>query len=593
MQSKTSFFKTVFIKNITRFWPLWALMSFIWVLAPLTILMAEDYMTEASGATYLYEGVTHVLPIFLLIYSCAVAMAVWSYMYSAKSVNLMHSLPATREGLFSANFTSGLVMVIIPIAIGGIFMMLVEMLRGGFSVLPFLLTIVAVLAESFFFFSLATFMAHLTGHILALPVLYFVLNFLSVSIEYIISVYASLLCYGLTDAYESNTSFLSPIVHILTNVNTVNMNEYPNTAFSPDLIYIRGWDVIGEYTLVGVVLTVVALLLYKKRKSESAGEVVSAKLLRPVALTCFTACAALTGGIVIYELLTITSSKCNPALLAFCMLISVFIGYYGGRMLIQRKLKVFKKKTVPGFLIAAALCIFFIAILRTDAFGREKIIPAKDKIEYVSVRIDSLEFIATSEDTELLDKVADLHRLCIGEKRNVQVSESVLSPYNYELTASSVKLVYTLKSGKIIGRHYSVPYKFSDINNPGTFGAKIKDFMGDRDVLLSSVGYNRKPKIVDVYIIDYYPNEFHEGFSGREAIDFYDALVEDIKAGSYNPYSYQLGRSDEKILNAILEFDGLYPYPYTTTAEIYITEKMKHTVAFLEEKGVKLGAEND
>ena len=43
-----------------------------------------------------------------LVYAVLCAMAVWSYLYNARSVGLMHTLPIRREGLFLTNFLSGL-----------------------------------------------------------------------------------------------------------------------------------------------------------------------------------------------------------------------------------------------------------------------------------------------------------------------------------------------------------------------------------------------------------------------------------------------------------------------------------------------------
>ena len=53
-------------------------------------------------------------PVVACLYGVAVAMAVFSYLYSARSVSLMHSLPIRRSGLFLTNYISGLLFFVVP-----------------------------------------------------------------------------------------------------------------------------------------------------------------------------------------------------------------------------------------------------------------------------------------------------------------------------------------------------------------------------------------------------------------------------------------------------------------------------------------------
>ena len=56
MQSKTSCFNgTLFRKNLTRFWPLWGLASFIGALFPLAVLLDMVH----RGPDRLHRGAVH------------------------------------------------------------------------------------------------------------------------------------------------------------------------------------------------------------------------------------------------------------------------------------------------------------------------------------------------------------------------------------------------------------------------------------------------------------------------------------------------------------------------------------------------------
>ena len=130
MQSKTSFFNgTLFRKNLTRFWPLWGLASFLAALFPLALLVKVlrdgTYLAlpgdpAAPELTRIYYSVVgDAGPVLFLIYGALCALAVWSYLYSPRSVGLLHTLPIRREGLFLTSFLSGLAMVLLPCAAAG------------------------------------------------------------------------------------------------------------------------------------------------------------------------------------------------------------------------------------------------------------------------------------------------------------------------------------------------------------------------------------------------------------------------------------------------------------------------------------------
>ena len=124
MQSKTSFFnQTLFRKNLTRFWPLWVVPTFVGALFPMAMLThllrygpeglfgrgADSYALEFTGIYY--DVAAYAVPIISLCYAVLVALAVWSYLFNNRSTGLMHTLPIRREGLFLTNFLSGMTMM--------------------------------------------------------------------------------------------------------------------------------------------------------------------------------------------------------------------------------------------------------------------------------------------------------------------------------------------------------------------------------------------------------------------------------------------------------------------------------------------------
>ena len=129
MLSKTSFCeyfnRTLFRKNMMRFWPLWAAPSFIGALIPLAYLTQllrwsdRDLLSALNLTSAYYEVIAYALPILSLCYAVLVALAVWSYLFNSRSTGMMHTLPIRREGLFLTGVLSGLTMMLIPYVVTG------------------------------------------------------------------------------------------------------------------------------------------------------------------------------------------------------------------------------------------------------------------------------------------------------------------------------------------------------------------------------------------------------------------------------------------------------------------------------------------
>ena len=120
MRSKTSCFNsTLFRKNLSRYWPLWGLASFGGAMFPLAMLLellhnGFRFWSPLETRQAYYTVLSYGVPVISIVYAILCAMAVWSYLYNARSVGMMHTLPVRREGLFVTNVLSGLTMMATP-----------------------------------------------------------------------------------------------------------------------------------------------------------------------------------------------------------------------------------------------------------------------------------------------------------------------------------------------------------------------------------------------------------------------------------------------------------------------------------------------
>ena len=607
MRSKTSCFNgTLFRKNLSRYWPLWGLASFIGALFPLAMLVNllhsrfQNAWTPMQTKEMYYAVLSYGVPVISIVYAVLCAMAVWNYLYNARSVGLMHTLPIRREGLFLTNTLSGLVMIAIPYAVTGVMIVLVSLLYGGIEPVGVLVTILGVAGESLFFFGLATFCAFIVGNVFMLPALYGLLNFLAVLTDFTVNLLAQGFCFGLNSSYSGTVEWLSPVVYLMQQVQPNSIyqeNLVQNSVYNPystnvltEVHLENGW-LIAVYAAVGVVLMALAWLMYRRRRSESAGDVVSVNWMKPVFRYGCAAFSAILGGRLLYALFWESFQNglyftVLPMIL--CMIVGGAVGYYAASMLLAKTLRVFRS-TWKGMLAVALGCIALCAAMKFDVFGVVRRVPAADSVKQVNLyTADSNYYLTPGQDDELIEKVRALHQAIINDKDYALTAASAASEactdrevlYAY----TTVRFTYTLNSGLKVERQYDLYLTRDRMAQDGTYDNLLDRLINSPEMRQKRIRWQDAGFQMDSAWITTRTGD--TDLNSREVETILSAVARDAENGNWGVYDWFDSRDDADHYDMTVHIHYQMANHRYDSIDISVREGMAETIQALKELGL-------
>lgn len=464
MKSKTSFFNLgLFRSNLKRYWPLWTAHFTLWFfMLPIIVLMSHEHTELASNrAIILFSNYgSEIAIIFAFCMAVLSAMAMYSFMYTSRGSGLIASLPVSREAVFGSAYIAGLLPVI---ASNLIIALLTLVFSLGKQSDPAMVLKAAAIwftvysIEYILFYSMATLTAMVTGNIIAMPVLYIIFNFFFVGMEFIIRLFLSIFVWGLPDSvsYMSLTP-LSPAFYLAScnfmpfrydeAVDVDGMFNYVDKAS----VSFQDWHILLIYLAVAIVLTAAALLLFRKHKMESAGDVVSVPWMRPVFKYGLTVCAALCGGMLLFAIFYYESYQRSAPLaviiMILCMAVGALVGYFGSEMLLKKSFHVFKRGW-KGYIITALVCAVFVVCCSFDVLGIGKTVPNPDKVE--SINVLGEDYSVDISDPDLVSKFVDVHRNIVNDRDKY-------TGFNEDNCSEDVLFRYSMKDGSYLERRYYI-----------------------------------------------------------------------------------------------------------------------------------------
>lgn len=357
MKSRTSSCSRAALrKDITRFCPLWAL-----YLVGLLLVTLQSGSDDPQVVLDNLEGMS----ILNAVYALVCAALLFGDLYNSRLCYALHAMPLRRESWFFIHCRAALLFSFVPNLITSLLMMI----PLGWDWPAALFWLAGMQLQFICFFGLAALCVFCVGNRVALVLLYGILNYLAVLVGwYIDTLYIPRLS-GVVFDYQA-LYILSPLVRMC------SLNSY--SELYDDLLPLpEAWEYLLAAAAVGTVLLLLALMLYRRRDLEWAGDFIVIRPLMPVACILYT----LTVGTVFYLFQDIFLGSYEDILL----FIGIAVGFITFQMLQQRTVKIFRLKTLlAGGLILTALSAS-LWVTKLDPLDITRYVPPEEQVEYVEI----------------------------------------------------------------------------------------------------------------------------------------------------------------------------------------------------------------
>ena len=551
MKLRTSFFNpTVFRKDLIRFAPTWVLYAIgLFMMMAICMDAPSDYRRAQSIADTI-----SLMAGFNLCYGLLNAQLLFGDLFNSRHVNALHAMPLRRECWYFTHVVSGLAFSVVP----NLAMTLVaSLLVGSGWMVPFW-WLAAVTMQYVCFFGIAVLSALCVGNRFAMVLVYGIINFLSLIIYWFFSSIYEPLLYGVVVDPDRFNRFcpVSRLVDMGYEMLVINKTVESSVLCSVE--FGTGWGYAAICAAVGVAALVLSLILYRRRKLESAGDFMAVRALEPVFLGLYTICmASYFWGI--GDLFEVGQY--------IFLALGVTIGFFTCRMLLKRTIRVFQPKALLAF---AVVCVVFagsMILTAVDPLGVTRRVPEADQVANVYISPSQYNYsnseILRMEDPEDVEKALALHEAILAGEADAGVLEDTVN----------VCIGYTLRGGQTVRRYYT------GIGVHSEAGKLIRDFYNRTEYILSGEPEDILAGLTNVYFNDYM-GDHYANLPAKMGKGLMEAIIADCEAGNMNQ-EWAFRQTNEVIGWA--EFEWVNEKGQSIYGSVEILEIAENTIAYLEE----------
>ncbi|HYK74484.1 MAG TPA: ABC transporter permease, partial [Pseudoneobacillus sp.] len=313
-------------------------------LLPLQFVLAynnERYQYNYNFKDNLFAMMEPIQIFVIFIIPVLLAVLLFRYLHIKGSADFFHSLPIKREVMYVQHVIFGLFTLTIPVLVIGIILTLFYDSLHVFNTIsvPEIWNWVGVtVLFNYFVFFTSAFVAMVTGISAVHAIISYILFVLPVGV-YVFSVLnLEYFLFGFSSQYYINTN----IERLVPFVRAADFSRIPLT----------GKEALA-YATITIVLAILALVIYKIRRIESAQQAIAFQNLQPFFKYGVAFCCLLMGGFYFGE------SQDQIEWVLFGMIAASVIGFFAAEMVLQKTWRVFKEwKRFVYFLTGIALLGF-------------------------------------------------------------------------------------------------------------------------------------------------------------------------------------------------------------------------------------------
>ena len=571
MSLKTSFYnKSILKSDIKRFWWVGVLETLLIFVTAVWPLYNNLITASHIGSSYYYSRTEpqwfNGSIVWIIIFAVGVATLLLSYMHFSSSMSGHHCLPVKRSKLFSSKLISGAVLTIVPILLNAVALACIiinPQFRQFYGLAHILKWTLTGILYTLVLFSLTSFVNMMTGN--PIGTLIFTYGFAALPFV-IVNFFQSFFAQEVYGYVYGNATILEYIY-----IDEKNLLDAP-------------------YFIIYLVLTALflagAFRLYKIRRLETHGEVISFGWLKPV----FIAIVSLLSTMVSYFYFMGVLGRDNLLYLLPFGIAGTIIAW----MVSRKSLRI--NGIYKPVLIYSAATLVFCAVIHFDLTGYERRVPDIDDIKsvtilnsnnvgkiyvddgYVNYRIVGKISPDFTDEKDIAGAIA-LHKHLIENRFERQKGDYTAIPIRY-----------TLKNGKTLVREYDINYEKDAL--------LLKPLYETRQVKAERLPLTDggQKTFTSLMISDrriHNSNQIWKFYPDNPQMQkLLEALKKDLAEVSYEEYILNEGAS----INISMEYDYTFVYDeelpeditkgYTHNYDTYaIRTSYKNTLAALEEIG--------
>ena len=542
MTSKISCFdRAVFRRALKKTAPVWILYTLYELLLPLRLFSfcrgvsscTDDFLVQIEKTILGYARINASLLPFLL--GGLLAWVLFFWLFRAGTAYFYAALPVRRDTLFLTNYLTGLLLCAAPALLSSLLLWAVGAGFGAAVFVPAMQVFTATMLGFLLFFSFAVLVCCVVGQMAAMPIVYVILNFTFFVLETIVRHLLFTFVYGMpysqSSTMQSFALHATPVLGLLQGGFRVQTDwlERDGMYYMEYAPRLEGWGYLGALAALGLVFALCAFLLLKHREMERSGDVIAVGWLRPVALYVFTIGCALVLGALMAELFSSNTADNFWYVLLF-LFMGAFVGYFAGKMLLQKTVHVFRS----GWLGLGACCLALLLAFGAaefDLFGYSRYLPERSAVQAAGLTHYQSNGLYTTQDDAFIQDVLNLHTAAVSEK-----SKQEHRRHAYQLGTDYTEqfyITYRMTDGTLTERYYSIVYSEADLEDPDSLISRFSALYNSPGSVLIRTGFDTprtEKNVLSCYVSSFDTGESLE-LTGRDAWRVYTACLDDINAG--------------------------------------------------------------